>query len=126
MQLMPRIPGKWYPEEAWTADMERNIKKHSNYVATEDSYFSDQENFPIEFSEQQAAAIRNAFNSVVHGDKSWTESPDFNKLLGELEKKQSENKPVTKEEIDWLVEQLANMQAFNPAGYLSLPIVDQL
>jgi hypothetical protein len=62
----------------------------------------------------------------VHGDKSWTESPDFKKLLGELEKKQSENKPVTKEEIDWLVEQLANMQAFNPAGYLSLPIVDQL
>lgn len=111
MQLLPRIPGKWYPEEAWTADMEQNIKKLTAHdeIENEDAYFSDQDNFPMEFSEGQETAIRNAFNSVVHGDKSWTESPDFSKLLGELEKKQSENKPVTKEEIDWLVEQLANM-----------------
>lgn len=49
---------------------------------------------------------------MIHGDKRYTESPDFDKLLETLKNKQKEKTPATKEEIDWLVDQLAKIDSF--------------
>ena len=57
-------------------------------------------------------AIDKHLNTVVHGDKTFTENKNFNKLLNELNARQKANQVVTKEEIDWLVEELASIDQF--------------
>lgn len=50
-------------------------------------------------------------NFLIHGHKSFTDSPKFNHLLEALADKSKANKKVTREEIDWLVEQLASIDS---------------
>lgn len=67
------------------------------------------------------------YKHIVTGDKTWTESTEFKSLLSDLKEKQEKKKPVTKEEIDWLVNQLANIDAVAQGGeYISRSIIDQI
>ena len=81
----------------------------------------------MEFSKDQKEAFKAMYNHIVNGEKTWTESPEFKSLLNDVKENQEKKKPVTKEEIDWLVDRLANIDAMAQGKeHLTRPILEQI
>lgn len=115
IERIPRIPGKWSVQDHWSHEWRarreiiarRNaFKRFSKNMVSEPENISDLDDAPLAFTADQEEMLKQTTDFFVHGDKEIHESAEFKQLMESLSEKQASKKPVTKQEIDWLVEKL--------------------
>ena len=75
-------------------------------MVSEPENISDLDDAPLAFTADQEEMLKQTTDFFVHGDTEIHESAEFKQLMESLSEKQASKKPVTKQEIDWLVEKL--------------------
>lgn len=79
----------------------------------EDKVLPNLEDVPLVLPPGQEDQIKQMADFMISGNTEIHENDEFKQLLDALSKNQESKKPVTKKEIDWLVEKLSKIDSFD-------------